>query len=120
VGDPVGEFAIIGEEQQPFAFLVQTTHWGNASGSAGHQIDGSDASCRIRVSTDHTFGFVQSVVHQPADLGPGTIDGDHLLIAVHFGAKLRDHLTVDLDVAGANQFLAGSPRSQAAARQELL
>ena len=119
VGEEVGQFAVVGDEDQPFAHPVEPAD-GKQPLFPRHEVDDARPAVGIEVRGYHADRLGEHV-DDPLRVGqPLAVDADLLAERIDAGAELRDHLTVDLDPPGRDQFLAVPPAAEPGRREHLL
>jgi hypothetical protein len=119
VHDPVGDVAVVGQQQQTLGVAIEAAHWVDALR------DLDDVHHRAAVPLvlgrrDVTARFVEDQV--PRTLRPEelAVDSDLGTRRVGLGAELRHDLAVDGDSSGSNQRLCRSARGDAARGENAL
>ncbi len=106
----VGQPAIVGQQQQPFAFRVETSHRIEPP-LLGNQVQYRGPSPGVMDGGNVAGRFVEDQVDLFLGAGEGrSIHADLVQVGVHLGAQLCDHLPVDLHAPLSDQFLTGPPR----------
>jgi hypothetical protein len=119
VGAEIGQFTVVGDEDQPFAHPVEPAD-GEQTLVAGHEIDDAWSAIGVEVRGHHANGLGEHV-HDPLRVRQTlAVDADLLTERIDAGAELGDDLAIDLDPACRDQFLAISPASEPGCRQHLL
>jgi hypothetical protein len=119
VGEEIGQFAVVGDEDQPFAHPVEPAD-GKQPLFTRHEIDDAGPAVGVEVRGHHADRLGEHVDH-PLRVGePLAVDADLLAERIDPGSELRDHLTVDLDPPGRDQFFAVPPAAEPGRREHLL
>ncbi len=119
VGEEIGQFTVVGDEDQPFAHPVEPAD-GKQPLFPRHEVDDAWPAVRVEVR-GHDADRLGEHVDDPLRVGkPLAVDADLLAERIDPGAELCDHLTVDLDAPGRDQFLAVPPAAESRCREHLL
>ena len=119
VRQSVGQFAVVGEEQQPLGLRVEPAH-GKHARLAGHESDHGRAPLGIRRGGDHSRRLVEQVVNQArSDPQDCAVDLDAVGLGIGPIPQARD-LTVDPYPPRCDQRLGGAAAAQTGAGQDLL
>jgi hypothetical protein len=86
MGQLVGQLAVVGQEEEADAHLVEPTHGINPLGNLGEKVDDPGTARGVVVGRDVTFRLVDGEVDRPLDLHLLAIDGDRRLGQVDLGA----------------------------------
>src|SRR5579885_3876644 len=120
-GDAVCEFAVVGQQQQAFAVIIQPPDRINPLLDAAQQVHDGLAALRIADRGHHALGFVQGDVNVALRFFKKTaVDFDMVAIEVRLGAELRDRPAVDGDAAFGDHLLGFPPAGDAGLRQDFL
>jgi hypothetical protein len=109
VREPVGELAVVGQEDQAGTHLVKPANRVHALGDFGQKIDHPGAARRVLVGRDVAFGLVNGEVDQAFEPDRLAVHRDLGLGGQDPGSQLAHDLSVDRDAALQDQFLTGSP-----------
>ena len=119
VHDPVGDVAVVGEQEQPFGVAVEPAdrvHPLRHLDKIHHGAAVTFVFCRRDVAA----GFVEEEVARPLRLEQLAVDADGGADRVGLRTELRDHLAVDADASGGDQLLRGTARGNAAGGENAL
>src|SRR5690606_6308121 len=120
VGEPVGELAVVGEQEEALGLLVEPAHVEEPLGPVGDVLGQVGAALLVLHRRDDTGRLVQGEGHLGlVELEPDTVDVDDGGGRVDPGAEL-DHPAVHRDTAVDDELLAGAPRPVAGSGQDLL
>ena len=120
VGQFVGQFAIVGQEHEADAHLVEPTHGINPLSDLGHQVKDTRASRWVVVRGDIALRLVNREVDQALPLDLLTVHGDRDLGQINLGAKFTDDLAADADATLEDHLLAGATGADPGMRQDFL
>jgi hypothetical protein len=120
VRQAVGQLAVVGEDHEPDARLVEAADGEHALGDLGQEIDHAGPAGGVGIGRDVALGLADGEVDHP--LGPDrlAVEGDFLRLRIDAGAQLADLLAIDRDTALEDQLLAGPPRAEAGVGEHLL
>ncbi len=116
----VREVAIVGQDQQPGARLVEPADGVDSFGNLGQQIDDASGARWVGVGRNVAFGLVDGIVHHRLEPDRLAVNRDPGLGGVDPSAKLADDLAVDGDPALEDELLAPAARAEAGMRQHFL
>ena len=119
-GEGVGEFAVVGHEEEAFAGVVEAADGEDALASFEEVGDGG-AVFGIAGGGDVALGLVEDEV--AGTLGAVeelAVDADVVVGGVGFGAELGDGLAVDLDASGGDQLFGFAARGDAGGGNDFL
>jgi hypothetical protein len=111
VSQLVGEFTVVGQEQQTDAHLVEPTDRVDALRDLGQEIENPGSSRRVIVGRDVALGLVDSEVDRALDLDLLAIERDRGFGEVDLRPQLANDLAIDGDSPLENQLLAGPSRA---------
>ena len=117
--EPVGQFAVVGQQDQPFAVQVEPSDREEPHVVAGHHVDNSRPAGRVAIGRNHAVRLVDGVVDELWAGQFDTIEANLLPLGIDFGTQLGDHLRVDLDSPGPDQLLALSTTTRPGRGQHL-
>ena len=119
VHQPIGQVAIVGQKQEPFAGLINPAHRVNTLRNMRNQVDGEWPAGRIVIGTQIPARLVYQPVHRL--FGPQRLAVNaNLLFRLNLGAQDAHGLTVHADPARENQLLAMPPRADPGMGQEFV
>src|SRR5262249_25505958 len=120
VRQPVGQLAVVGQEHQAGALLVEPADGVDTLGDLRQQVDDPGLARGVAIGRNVALGLVDGVIDAPLGVDLLAVDGDLLLVRVDAGAQLADDLVVDGDAALEDQLLARPPRPDPGVREDLL
>ena len=110
VHQPVGELAIIGEQQQAFAVGVETTDVEKPLGTVLHQVADARPPLRVRHRAEHPARFVdRQVAGRGSHRNPSTVNLDDRPGGVDPHALLAHDAAINFDAALRDELLARAP-----------
>lgn len=116
----VGEFTVVGEQEQAFGFVIKTPDRKDTLGDIGEQFGDDGASCIIGECGKIATGLVESEVDKKLGrFERFVIDKDLVLTKDRFFAE-GCGLSVDGDTACADQGFGFAPRGDSCAGEEFL
>ena len=119
VGEPVGEVAVVGEEQETLGVGVEAAD-GEHARLVGHELDDRAPALRIVRRGHHPGRLVEEVVHEVGGgRYPDAVDLDAVALRVDPAPQLG-HLAVDGDAAVLDELLAHPPAAEAGTGEDLL
>jgi hypothetical protein len=107
----VSQFAVVGQQQQALARIIQPPHRIYAALDAVNQIHHSRPLFRIAHRRDVSLGLVEQKIRmalRPEQQLP--VDADMVKLGISLAAQFGDHLPIDLHMAGNDQFLGLAAR----------
>src|SRR5579884_2074729 len=116
----VGEIAVVGQQQQPLAILIESADGIDAFMDVRHKVHRSRPTGGIVVGAEVAARLVDKPVDQALDFQRLAIDLDLLLLGVNLGAQLADNTAIDGNTATEDQLLAVPPRADAGVGQILV
>ena len=119
MGQPYGEVAVVSQQQQPFAVLIQPAHGVQPLRHLHQRFPGRKLGARIG-TREITRGFIEDDVAMLFNGNRLAIDPDVGQCRIRAPAQLRDHATVYGHTAGLDQFLARTPRADTGLGEHLL
>ena len=119
--DAMRELAVIGEQQQAFAGVVETANREDAFLHATQQMHDGLAAFGVGDGGDHFARLVQRDVDQLlGSLQQLAVHFDVVAGQVGFGAELGEDLPVDADASGLDQFFGFAAAGDTSLRQDFL
>ena len=119
MGKLVGQFPVIGDQNQSLAHAIQASH-GKKPLLGRDDINNTQAPLRIHVRGEHAGRLIEDVVDPGLRLNHHTIDPYFLAARMNSCPQHRDNLSVHLDPALFDQLLATPPASQPTGCKQLL
>ncbi len=116
----VGQFAVIGDQQQTFGVLVQPSHRKQPGFHRRQQIDYARPACGIGVGAETAFRLVQQEVFLRVNLQPLTVDRNFLRVGIDAHAQAVRDLAIDRDSPRRDVFLTMSARAKSCSSQHFL
>ena len=121
MGEPVGQLAVVGEQDETLGLGVQTAHVEEPLGAVEHEVRQRGAALGVGHGADDADRLVDGEVDQ---VGHGrqalAVHVDDLLGRVDPGAEAADHLAVDRHPAVTDHVLAGPAAGHARLGEDLL
>jgi len=119
MGQPIGEFTVVRDDDEPFAIAIQSPN-GKHPLLGRHEVNDAHSTARIEVRRNNTHRLVDDEVHPLWLADRHAVDADLVLQRVDLGAKFRHHLTVDFHASFLNEFLAITPAADSGCRKDFL
>ena len=107
MGELEGEGAVVGENDQPFAFLVEAAYVKEARKIGRHEVKHRAAVVRVRGGADKSRRFVNDQGHGRSGVQNPVAHLDHVR-GLHLGGKIIALSPVDRHLAAEDQFLTAS------------
>ena len=104
----VGKLSIVGQEHQPRALFVESTHSVGALRNLGEKVDHPRFSRWVVIGGDIALGLMDCVIDVAFGVDLLAVERDLLLASVHFCTELAGHFAVDGDPTLRDQLLAGA------------
>jgi hypothetical protein len=120
VRQTIGQLAVIGQEHQPNAHLVEPADRIHALGDLRQQVDDARLSGRVVVGRDVTLRLVDRDVDRFLAMDHLPVEGNLRLARINLGPQLSNDRSVDGNAALENQFLTSPARADACVREDLL
>lgn len=117
--DPVCDFAVIRQKQEPLRLTVESTDW-NHSLVDRDEVHDRVPSAFIRCRGDVSRGLIEQNVAQAGTGNQLPIDLDLLPAGIHLRSELRNDLTVNPNAARNDQIFRFPARGDTARRQDPL
>ncbi len=119
VGEEVGQFAVVGDQDQSLAHPIEATD-GEQPLFTRHEVDDAWATIGVEIGSHHAHRLGKHVDH-PLGVGePFTVDADFLPLRIDPGAELGEHLPIHFNPSFGDQFLALPSAAQPCRGQHLL
>jgi hypothetical protein len=106
VHEAMSEVAIVGEQEKPFAGLIEPADGVDALFNVWDEIQCEAASCGIEIGAQDAARFVEEPINGPFEFDGMAIDGDGGVGGIDFGAEIAENGAIDGDAAGADEFIA--------------
>jgi hypothetical protein len=120
-GEFLGEGAVVGEEEEAFAGVVEAAYGIDAFGERAEELHYGGAAFGIADSGDVAFGFVEHEVEEALGWLDGfAVDADGVGVGIGFGAEFGDDLAVEGDAAGGDDFLGFAAGGDAGGGEDFL
>lgn len=119
MGQPMGQFAIVGDENQPLGVFIESTHGKESRVARRDQIDHTAAARGIGRRAEKPGRFVDEVIDLFGDFEFLAVDRNLLDLGIHLRPQ-RSHDPVDGHPPGCDQFLTGTARTETSGGEELL
>ena len=120
VGQAMGQLPVVGDQQQPFAVLIQSPDGEQPLGRLGEQVDHPGTSLGIAVGAEHPGRLVDEVVRPAVNVEPFAIEADILHVGIDAGPQFGDGLTIDGHAARGDVLFATAAGADAGHRQQPL
>jgi hypothetical protein len=120
VGQAVGQLAVVGQDHEAGAVLIEPSDRVDALGDLRQQVDHPRPAGGVTVGRDVTLRLVHGIVNQPLLEDVLAIHGDCCLGGIDARAQLADDLAINRDPPLADKLLALPARAQPRVRQDLL
>ena len=117
---PLSQIAVVGNQQQPFGAFVQPPDGEQSLAMRRNEINGANASLRITVGTEHSFGFIQDKVLVSRLLQAFTVEPNILRLRIDAGCRVCNNLIVDRHSTVTNVGFAVASRVHSGCCQKLL
>ena len=116
----VGQFAVVGDEDQAFAVHVQSSDGEQPCVAVRDQIDDPRPACLVAIGRDHASGLVHSIVNAAAQRKRFAIDADILRVHLNAGAEFGHDLAIDLDAARGDQLFTLAAAAETGGGEDFL
>jgi len=121
LGEGVGEFAVVGDEEQTFALEVESADGIEALTELGEELHDGGAAFGVGNRGDVAARLVeQKVAMALGAVEKLAIDADVIARGVGFGAEDRDNLAIDLDAALGDELFGVAAAGDAGLGEDLL
>jgi hypothetical protein len=117
--DPVGDVAVVGQQEEPLGVAIETTHWVDPFRDLHDVHDGAPVAFVLR-RRDKAARFVEDEIARSLRTKQLPVDPDLGANGVGFRTQLGHDLAVDAHPTRGDQRLCGSPRGDAAGGQDPL
>jgi hypothetical protein len=111
MSQPIRQLAIVRQDHQPCAFLVESTDRIDTLRNLREEIDNARSSCWIDVRRNIAFGLVDRVIDHRLDANRFAIHCDSSFIRVDSRTELADDLPVDGNSTLLDQDFTATPRA---------
>jgi len=115
----LGEFAVVGQQQEPFAFAIEPAHREDPRLSLGNQVHHRRTALGVAHGGEHPTRLVQDPVGRRLRRDRTAIQGDAILVGIGSVSERRN-AAVHRDPPVPNEELATSARAHAGRSQDLL
>lgn len=112
VGEVLAEFSIVGEDEEAFTFLVESSYVKESSKLRGDEVEDGFAVLLVGVGAEVAGGFVEEDVNVRLRTDDTASDADFIGRA-DLGREGLDGVAINGDAAGENELFAGSARAEA-------
>ena len=116
----VGQLAVVGQNHQPHAVLIEPADRVDPLRHLGQQVDHPGPARGVVVGRDVALGLVHGIVDHLLEPDPFAVHGDGRTLGIDPRAELADDLAIDRDPALEDVFLALPARAQPRMRQDFL
>ena len=117
----MGEGAVVGEEEETFAGVVEAADGIDALGERAEELHDGGTALGITDGCDVAFGFVEHEVEEALGWLDGfAVDGDGVGVGIGFGAEFGDDLAVECNAAGGDDFFGFAARGDAGGGEDFL
>ena len=99
----IGQFAVVGDQDQSFAVQIEPADSEQPDILVGHQIDHAGPAAGVAIGRHHPFGLIDGIIDPASERQRLAIDADILGGRIDPRAELGHHFAVHLDAAGGNQ-----------------
>ncbi len=120
MGHALGEVAVVRDQDQALAVLLEPPGRVETEGHVAEVIDDLGASHVGRRRADHAGGLVEGEGHLGLELEPAVLEAHVVALGVHEVPHLPHHLAADGHVAVGDQALALEPPADARLGEELV
>jgi hypothetical protein len=117
---PIGQIAIVGNEQESFAVPVETAHGKNPFVKIREQIEIGGPPLRIVVGTDHVTRFIHQEVNERLGLYQLTVQAYLTYAGLNLDGGGLGKIPINRNPAICDKMFAGTPGSKAATSQVLV
>jgi hypothetical protein len=121
LGELLHEFAVVGQQQQPFARVVEPSDGEHSRVNALKQVENDWPSLRVGDGSDISLGLVERDIN--VALGSAqqlTVQADFIGARVGLRTQCGGLFSIDADASGSYQLFGLAPRGHAGRRKNLL
>ena len=104
VSELLGQFAVVGQEDQSGARCIESSDWKQAL-LVGYKVDHARSSLGIAIGAQDSFGFVQCVIDRTVLFEQLSVDTDRSGGQIDLHTDLGDGLSIDLNASLFDQFV---------------
>jgi len=120
-GEFLSEGAVVGEEEEAFAGVVEPTDGIDAFGERAEELHHGGAAFGVADGGDVAFGFVEHEIEEAlGGLDGLAVDADGVRVGIGFGAEFGDDLAVEGDAAGGDDFFGFAAGGDAGGGEDFL
>jgi hypothetical protein len=120
-GELVGEFAVIGDEEEAFAQVIEAADWVETLTCFGEELHDGGPAFRVADSGDVTLGLVEhEVTLALGAVNELAVNADVIAMCVGFAAEFGDDLAIDLNAALSDEFFGVTSAGDAGLSEDLL
>jgi len=120
-GEFLGEGAVVGEEEEAFAGVVEAAHGIDTFRERAEKLHDGGAAFGIADGGDVAFGLVEHEINRAlSGLDGFAVDGDGIGVGIGFGAEFGDDLAVEGDAAGGDDFFGFAAGGDAGGGEDFL
>lgn len=112
VGQFVGQFAVVGDQQQAFAVFIETTDSEKTLRFILEQIDDAWTVIRVVVCAENALGLIEQVVRATLEFQDFAIVFDRLSARINFHADISDLNAIHRDAAFEDDLFTFASRAQ--------
>jgi hypothetical protein len=120
VREALGEFTVVGEEDEAGGGFVEPSDRIDALGPVGDEVDDARAAGGVGVGGDDALGLVDGVVDEAFGGDRFAIDFDARGAGIDLGSELADDGAIDGDAALEDELFAGAAGSESGVGEELV
>jgi hypothetical protein len=118
--EPICQFAVVRQDNQAGAVLIEPADRVNPLGYLREQVDDTGPAGGIKIRGNVAPRFVDGVVHHRLEPDRLTVDRDSDTIRVDSRSELKDDFAIDGNATLEDQFLACAPRAETGVSQDFL
>jgi len=120
VGEAVGQFAVVGDQQQPLAVFIEATDGEQPLGRLGKEVNHPGPTLGVAVGAEHPGRLVDQIVRPAMDAESLAIEPDILCVGIDAGPQFRDGLAIHGHPARGDVLFAAAAGPNAGHRQQSL